>query len=80
MPGTFFTLYVLAFDLDERDQPVRAFGPRRAATKEAALEEARELAVTHAGVVVWKREGDPVVGEEGEPEIVFQSGRIGDFA
>ncbi|WP_245508399.1 hypothetical protein [Rhizobium sp. BK418] len=52
MPGTFVTLYVLAFDLDERDQPVRAFGPRRAATKEAALEEARELAVTHAGVVV----------------------------
>ncbi|TCQ99346.1 hypothetical protein EDF70_10951 [Neorhizobium sp. JUb45] len=80
MPGTFVSIYVLAFDLDERGQPLRAFDPRPAATEEAAIEEARDLAERHAGVVVWKREGDPVVGEEGEPEIVFQSGRLGDFS
>ncbi|TBZ14811.1 hypothetical protein E0H33_15230 [Rhizobium leguminosarum bv. viciae] len=65
------------FDLDDRGQPVRAFEPRPAATEDAAVGDARDLAVRHAGVIVWKREGDPVVGEEGEPEIVFQSGRIG---
>ncbi|TWF49520.1 hypothetical protein [Neorhizobium alkalisoli] len=80
MPGTFVTVYVLAFDLDAHDQPVRAFEPRAAATEAAAIEEARALADRHAGVVVWKREGDPVVGEGGDPEIVFQSGKIGDFA
>jgi len=80
MPGTFVAFYVLAFDLDHHNQPVRVFEPRAAATKAAAIEEAHALADRHDGVVAWKREGDPVVGEEGDPEIVFQSGRIGDFA
>jgi len=44
-----------------------------------AIEEAEDLAARHAGVVLWNREGDPVVGEEGESEIVFRSGTIGDF-
>jgi len=80
MPGTFTTYFVLAFDLDDRNQPVGAFEPRVAASFEAAVEEARNLAAQHAGAVAWRRDGDPVVGEEGEPEIVFQAGRIGEFA
>ncbi len=80
MHGTFISIYVLAFDLDDRGQPVPAFDPRPAATEDAAIEEAKDLATRHAGVAVWKRRGDPVVGEEGEPEIVFRAGRIGDFA
>ena len=66
MPGTFITFYVLAFDLDDRDQPVKLFEPRVAASLEDAREEARALAGRHAGAVAWKREGNPVVGEEGE--------------
>jgi len=80
MPGTFTTYYVLAFDLDKRNQLVGAFEPRVAASVEAAVEEVRNLAAQHAGAVAWRRDGDPVVGEEGEPEIIFQAGRIGDFA
>lgn len=80
MPGTFTTLYVLAFDLDDLGQPVRAFDPRHAASEDAAIEEARKLSEDHAGALVWKREGNPVVGEEGEPLIVFQTGKIGDFS
>ncbi|TMV18907.1 hypothetical protein BJG94_14895 [Rhizobium sp. Td3] len=80
MPGTFVSIYVLAFNLDDRGQPVPAFDPRPAATEDAAIGEAKDLANRHAGVVVWKRKAHPVVGEEGEPEIVFQSGQIGDFA
>ena len=80
MPGTFVSIYVMAFDLDDRGQTFRAFDPRPAATEEAAIEEAERLDARHDGVVVWKREGNPVVGGEGEPEIVFRSGRIGDFA
>ena len=38
-----------------------------------------ELAPRHAGVLVWRRRNDPVVGEEGEPEIVYSVGTIGDF-
>lgn len=79
MPGTFETVYLLAFDIDARDQPIAAFSPRVAASEASGIEEAKALAARHAGVVVWKHENNPVVGEEGEPEIVFSIGRIGDF-
>ena len=79
MPGSFTSIFLVAFDLDDRQQPFRAFEPRLAATEEAALDEARELASRHAGVLVWKRTGVPVLGEEGDPEIVFRTGTTGDF-
>ncbi|MBW6425552.1 hypothetical protein KX729_29530 [Rhizobium sp. XQZ8] len=79
MPGTFTTFYVLAFDLDDRNQPVKAFEPHAAASVEAAVDAARNLSSRHAGVVAWKLESDPVVGEEGHPEVLFQAGRVGDF-
>jgi hypothetical protein len=79
MPGTFESIFVLAFDVDASDQPIAAFGPRRSESETAGIDEARQLAITHAGAVVWKRVSDPVVGEEGEPVVVFQAGRVGDF-
>lgn len=79
MPGTFRTVYIVAFDLDERDQAVQAFEPQVAVSEAVAIEEAEGLARRHAGVVVWRREGDPVVGEEGAPEVIFNVGKIGDF-
>ncbi len=79
MPGTFVSIYVFAFNLDDRGHPVPAFDLRPAATEDAAIEEAKDLSTRHAGVAVWKRQGNPVVGEEGEPAIVFRAGRIGDF-
>lgn len=79
MPGSFTSIFLIAFDLDERQQPVPAFEPRLASTEEAAREEAEELASRHAGVLVWKRTGDPIIGEEGDPEIIFQTGTTGDF-
>lgn len=79
MPGTFSTVYIVAFDLDDRDQAVRAFKPRVATNLTEAAEEAKELARQHAGVLVWRRDNDPVVGEEGEPEVVFTAGGVGDF-
>ena len=79
MPGTFTTFYVLAFDLDDRNQPVKAFEPRVAASVEAAVDAARDLSSRHAGAVAWRLESDPVVGEEAEPEVLFHDGRVGDF-
>jgi hypothetical protein len=79
MPGTFSTIYIVAFDLDDRNQAIAAFEPRVAADEAVAIEEARDLASRYAGVVVWRRDGNPVVGEEGEPIVVFTVGRIGDF-
>ena len=79
MPGAFKSIFVLAFDLDERGQTVPAFAVREAQDETTAIDEARKLGDRHAGVVVWKREASPAVGEEGEPVIIFQTGTIGDF-
>lgn len=79
MPGSFTSVFLVAFDLDERQQAIRAFDPRPVETEAAAIDEAKALAQNHAGVLVWKRQGDPVVGEEGDPEIVFRTGTTGDF-
>ena len=79
MPGTFTTVYLVAFDLDDHGHPVQAFPPKVEADEGTAVTDAKDLARHHAGVVVWKREGDPVVGEEGVPDVVFSAGKIGDF-
>ncbi len=79
MPGTFTSIFVSAFDLDEQGQAIPAFKPRLVATEDIAVAAAQELAQRHAGVLVWKRVGDPVVGEEGEPVVVYQQGTTGDF-
>jgi hypothetical protein len=79
MPGTFSTVYIVAFDLDDRRQVIQAFNPRVAVDEVAAVKEAGELAHKHAGVVVWRRDNNPAVGEEGVPLVVFSVGRIGDF-
>ncbi len=79
MPGSFESIFLSAFDLDDRDQAIPAFPPRLVASEELAVAAARELAQQHAGVVVWKRVGDPVVGEEGEPLVLYQQGVTGDF-
>ncbi|MBY3468555.1 hypothetical protein HFN80_32000 [Rhizobium laguerreae] len=53
MPGTFTTVYIVAFDLDDRDQAIRAFEPRVAANEEAEIEEAEieeaEILITRWG-------------------------------
>ncbi|TWF47625.1 hypothetical protein [Neorhizobium alkalisoli] len=79
MPGTYTSFYVVAFKLDDRDQAVQAFPPRLAASETAAIEAAEALAHDHAGVLAWRRDNDPVVGEEGDPVVILSIGRVGDF-
>jgi hypothetical protein len=79
VPGAFTSIFLVAFDVDERGQAIQAFEPRLVASEVLALDEAQGLARQHAGVVLWKREAAPAIGEEGEPIILWQTGRIGDF-
>ncbi|MBW9091346.1 hypothetical protein JNB91_26405 [Rhizobium wenxiniae] len=79
MPGTYTSFYLVAFNNDDRDQAVQAFPPRLAAGETAAIEAAGELARDHAGVLVWRRDNDPVVGEEGDPIVILSIGKVGDF-
>ncbi|MBY3003003.1 hypothetical protein [Rhizobium leguminosarum] len=79
MPGAFTSISIFAFDLDDRGPPVRAWERVSVGKEAGAVEEAREAARTHAGALVVKREGHPAVGELGDPVILFQTGKIGDF-
>jgi hypothetical protein len=79
MPGSFVSIFVVAFDLDANGQPVQAFEPLIAVDEASAVDRAVELAQQHEGAIVWKREGDPVVGEEGEPVIIYSAGITGEF-
>ncbi|TAV41671.1 hypothetical protein [Rhizobium leguminosarum] len=79
MRGSFMSLSIFAYDLDERGQPIQAWETVVGHDEAEAVREAKEHAGRHAGILVVKREGKPAVGEEGDPIIVFQSGRTGDF-
>ncbi|TBZ45297.1 hypothetical protein E0H44_17135 [Rhizobium leguminosarum bv. viciae] len=79
MPGAFTSISIFAFDLDDRGQPVRTWETVFDGDGAGAVEEAREAARTHAGALVVKREGHPAVGEVGDPIVLFQSGKVGDF-
>lgn len=79
MPGTFTSFNTIAFDLDDRGQPLRVWDRVVEGPEADAIEEAKKAASGHAGILVVKRQGRPAVGEEGDPIIVFQFGRVGDF-
>lgn len=79
MPGAFIAISIFAFDLDKRGQPNQVWETVVEGSEADAVEEAKGLALSHAGTLVVKREGRPAIGDVGDPIIVFQTGRIGDF-
>ena len=79
MPGTYSSISIFAYDLDARGNPVQAWETVTGGTEADALAEAEEAATRHAGVLVVRRDGNPSVGEEGEPIVVFRLGKTGDF-
>ncbi len=78
MPGTFTSISIFAYDLNERGDPIQAW-KTVAESEAAAIEEAKDAATRHAGVLVVRRDGKPSVGEEGDPMVVFRLGKTGDF-
>ncbi|WP_312407875.1 hypothetical protein [Rhizobium sp.] len=79
MPGAYKSSFLLAFDLARSGQAIPVLKPKQAADETTAIVEARRLADIHAGAIAWKRETQPVIGEEGEPKILWEVGTIGDF-
>lgn len=79
MPGTYSSISIFAFDLDDRGQPIQAWETVVEGTQVKAIEEAKDAATRHAGVLVVKRDGRPSVGEESDPMVVFRLGKTGDF-
>lgn len=79
MPISLSSIAVVVFDLDSWGHPVRVWETFPDGDGGDAIDEAKALGSGHAGVLVWKRENRPSVGEEDEASIVFQFGDVGDF-
>lgn len=73
-PGKLIVL--AAFDENEDGELIPAFDPREFNDAGRARREAQVLAGKHVGVIAWQRTADPQIGEYGEPEVLFQHGKI----
>lgn len=69
-------IVLAAFDASEDGELLPAFEPRQVQSEETAKMQARLLALKHAGVIAWSRVADPLVGEYGDPTVLYQSGRV----
>lgn len=72
-------IVMAAFDEDGEGNLIPAFDPREYPDASRAKREAQAIAHLHAGVIAWQRTADLTVGEFGEPEILFQQGKIPDM-
>lgn len=79
MSGTGKLIVLAAFDRNDDGELVPAFDPRQIDTADRAVREAKLLGESHTGVVAWSRDADPVLGEYGPPEVLFQHGEIPDL-
>ncbi|OLP58611.1 hypothetical protein BJF93_17355 [Xaviernesmea oryzae] len=80
MPGLNAVYEVLTFALDHRGHPVATGAPLQVDSEDAALALATRLKADHAGVAAIRRPVRAAIGETGPIEILFQAGRLGDFA
>ena len=79
MAGPGKLIVLAAFDKNDEGDFVPAFDPRQVDTEARAVREAKLLAGSHAGVVAWSRDADPMIGEYGPPVVLFQAGEIPDL-
>jgi hypothetical protein len=59
MTGTFKSISIFAYDIDQRGNPVQAWETVVDESEEDAIAHATKLAAHHAGALVVKREGRP---------------------
>jgi hypothetical protein len=69
-------IVLAAFDENDEGELVPAFNPYQVDTEEKARFKARAIAHAHAGVIAWSRTADLANGEFGDPEVLFQHGKI----
>ena len=72
------TFYVVqAFEMND-DGELVAHEPQSCSSASLAKRTAETLAKDAAGVIAWSRDGDPDIGEYGNPTILFKAGVLPD--
>lgn len=77
MPSQLIVL--MAFDRDDEGVLQPAFEAREMPDERRAVTAAKLLSHQHVGVITWRREANPAIGEFGPPEILFQDGDVPDL-
>jgi hypothetical protein len=72
-------IVLMAFDRDDEGTLQPVFEPREMPDERRAVNAAREMAQRHAGVITWRREANPSIGEYGPAEILYQAGDVPDL-
>jgi hypothetical protein len=75
MPPERRLIYLAAFDRDEDGELVPVF-ERQFESLHEAIDEAREIADQHDGVIAWVREGSAYLREYGPPKALFWTGDL----
>lgn len=72
-------IVVVAFDRGEDGELFTAYGPTDQQSEDRAIRTAKTLASSHAGVIAWSRDADPLLGDYGAPNTLFVSGEVPDM-
>lgn len=71
------TLIVLAaFERGEDGELRPAFEAQQMPSEHSAIQRAKLMSRSYAGVIAWKRPARPDEGEFGEPEVLWQAGDV----
>lgn len=70
---------VMAFEKTEDGDLRPAFEAQQASSEHSAIQRAKLMSRSYAGVIAWKRPADPDRGDFGEPEILWQHGEVPDL-
>lgn len=74
------TLIVLAaFERDEEGELRPAFEAQQMPSEHAAVQRAKLMSRSYAGVIAWKRPARPDEGEFGEAEVLYTAGDVPDM-
>lgn len=69
----------MAFERDEEGELRPAFDAQEMSSEFAAINRAKLMAKSYAGVIAWSRPARPDVGEFGEPTVLYQAGDVPDL-
>jgi hypothetical protein len=72
-------IVLMAFDRDDEGTLQQVFEPREMPDERRAVNSAKDMAQRHAGVITWRREANPAIGEYGPAEVLYQAGEVPDL-
>lgn len=70
---------VMAFERTEDGELRPAIEAQQAPSEHSAIQRAKLMSRSYAGVIAWKRPADPDRGDFGEPEVLWQHGELPDL-